>query len=99
MRIGRYEILPDTWCWQVRTIKTRADTDKNRAKGIAGEEYVSDICYPGTFPQALETVLEYQVRDELPRDADLEAAVATVARLYASLAKLVEEPRKRAVGG
>lgn len=84
MRIGRYEILPDAECWQVRTISIR---EKSKNPEDIGKEYVSDTRYPGTFDQALRRVLDLMVRDELPVDADFPRAVETVAHLYAAIGK------------
>ena len=82
MRIGCYQIDADDLCWKV----SKVNINKK-----AGEEYLADSVYPGTFPQALRSVLDKMLREELEPDADLTGAVATVARLYATIGRKAEE--------
>ena len=81
MRIGEYVLRPDAHCWVVATIK------KFRTGSQKGEEYESDVRYPGRFDQALRTLLDRMVRDGLEPDATLVQSVATVAHLYATIGR------------
>ena len=79
LRIGNYVVRPDANCWIVATVKTR------RTGAQKGEEYESDVVYPGRFDQALKTLLDRLVRDGIEPDTSLEQAVASVAYLYATI--------------
>ncbi len=79
MRIGDYVVRPEASCWVVATIKTFLTGSKK------GEEYESDVVYPGHYDQALRTVLDRQVKNGIEPDTTLEQAVATVAYLYATI--------------
>ena len=79
MRIGDYVVRPDANCWIVATIKTFMTGSRK------GEEYESNIVYPGSYDQALKTLLDRMVRDEVETDTTLEQAVATIAYLYATV--------------
>ena len=88
MRVGAYVVRPDAQCWIVATVKTFLRGSQK------GEEYESDVVYPGHFDQALRTLLDRMVRDGLEPDATLEQAVATVAYLYATIGSATAIDRK-----
>ena len=79
LRIGNYMVRPASNGWIVATVKTF------RTGSQRGEEYETDLVYPGRFDQALRTLLDRMVRDGLEPDTSLEQAVATVAYLYATI--------------
>ncbi len=79
MRIGDYVVREDTNCWVVATVKTFLTGSQK------GEEYESDVVYPGHYDQALRTLLDRMVRDGIEPDTSLERAVVTVAYLYATI--------------
>ena len=79
LRIGNYVVRPAPNGWIVATVK-RFRTGSQR-----GEEYETDLVYPGRFDQALRTLLDRLVRDGVEPDTSLEEAVATVAYLYATI--------------
>ena len=79
MRIGNYVVRPDANGWIVATVKTF------RTGSHKGEEYETDLVYPGRFDQALRTLLDVLVRDGIEPDTSLEQAVTTVAYLYATI--------------
>ena len=81
MRIGDYVVRPDANCWVVATIKTYLTGSQQ------GEEYESDVVYPGHFDQALRTVLDRMVKNGIEPDTCVERAVATVAYLYATIGR------------
>ena len=76
-------IRPEPNCWIVATIKTRATGAQK------GEEYESEVVYPGHFDQALRTLLDRLVKDGIGPDTTLEQAVATVAYVYATIGSRV----------
>ncbi len=83
MRIGDYVVREDTNCWLVATVKTFLTGSQK------GEEYESDVAYPGQFDQALRTLLDRLVKDGIGPDTTLEQAVATVAYVYATIGRRV----------
>ena len=79
LKIDNYVVRPDANCWIVAKVKTF------RTGSQRGEEYETDLVYPGCFDQALRTLLDLLVRDGIEPDTSLEHAVATVAYLYATI--------------
>ena len=79
LRIGNYVVRPAPNGWIVAAVKTF------RTGSQRGEEYETDLVYPGRFDQALRTLLDLLVRDGIEPDTSLEQAVATVAFLYATI--------------
>ena len=75
MRIGKYSVRQDTWCWIVSEVKVSA----------RGKEYETRPMYPARFDLALRNVLERMVKDEVTPEATLTDAVATVAHLYRTI--------------
>lgn len=79
-----YQIRADDHCWIVETIKVRTEDTKRTKKG---DEYASNVVYPGRFDQACQSLLDRMMRDGLEPHANLEVAVATVSRFYTTIGK------------
>lgn len=80
MRVGNHAVRPDNVGWVVVTVKIKGEDSKD-----AGEEYDSDPAYYARFDQALRTLLDRCVKDEITPTTSLSEAVATVAHLYATI--------------
>ena len=79
LRIGNYVVRPDAHCWVVATVKARLTGAQK------DEEYEADVKCPGTFAQALKTLLDLLVCDEMEPGTSLERAVMIVAFFYATI--------------
>ena len=87
MRIGDFEVRPDTECWTVRQIKRHPDDHKNPEK--RGQEYLADdVRYPSSFVGALRMVFERSIRLELAEVDNLEDAISTIEAIGERLTKV-----------
>lgn len=83
MRVGNHAVRPDNVGWVVVTVKTKGDKTKDEDE--RGKEYDADPAYYSRFDQALRTLLDRCVKDEITPTTSLSEAVATVAHLYATI--------------
>lgn len=63
LRFGKYTVQPDSHGWMVLEAKTRQSGER------AGEDYATAVGYFARMPDALEAVLEYQLRESEAIDA------------------------------
>ena len=89
LRIGNYVVRPAPRGWVVATVKAF------RTGSQRGEEYETDLVYPGHFDQALRTLLDLLVRDGIEPDTSLERAVMAVAFFYAAIGHQTSEFQRR----